>query len=413
MRQRSSVFVFLLLLGSDSDCRISGNTGVTLLKCCPHGEFYGDYNECKVAETGAPAWTPIIYSPARQAFLEPGTMPPHWRIEEASKPKCYGGCGVTEIRSHIQNPMFLLFDNGSLFRTEFLHFLDPGSFCVDSGVALVCEEDNCVDREGTAGQSLTPEGTRIKSRVKKCCGDGASYSDVTAACVVYSSLTSENFSSIHFNETAFVLTAGFPVCSSHEFVVAGKLDERESVLKDDGSLYLRATEITLRAGEFCVEHLLEHPADAASIFTCPEKLPSPIQRNGIERDLRFTLYPIGLFLSAFFLAATLAAGCLMPSTHHMLHWKCQTGHVSCLLIGDLILAIIQVARDSVSGAVCVVLGKSEQQQRKRIAGYYESGELEGNGEDIADERGEKPVQFTKARLSGRGPWAQLCFSHYF
>jgi hypothetical protein len=31
--------------------------------------------------------------------------------------------------------------------------------------------------------------------------------------------------------------------------------------------------------------------------------------------------------------------------------------VSCLLIGDLILAIIQVARDSVSGALCVIFGK--------------------------------------------------------
>jgi G protein-coupled receptor Mth (Methuselah protein) len=249
---------------------------------------------------------------------------------------------------------------------EFSKFLDPGSFCVDSGVALVCEEDNCVDREGTGDQSLTPEGTQIKSRVKKCCGDGASYSDATAACVVYSSLTtSENFSSIHFNKTAFVLTSGFPVCSTHEFVVAGKLDERETFLKDDGSLYLRATEITLRAGDFCVEHLLEHPADKASVFTCPDKLPPRVQRNGSERDLRFTLYPIGLFLSAFFLAATLAAGCLMPSSHHMLHWKCQTGHVSCLLIGDLILAIIQVARDSVSGAVCVILGKSLNSNSER------------------------------------------------
>lgn len=360
MCQRSSVFLLLLLLGSDSDCRISSNTGVTLLKCCPHGEFYSDYNECKVAEAGAAAWTPIIYSPSRQAFLEPGTTPPHWRIEEASKPKCISDCGVTEIRSQFQNPMFLLFDNGSLFRMEFSKFLDPGSFCVDSGVALVCDEDNCVDREGTGSQSLSPEGTQIMSRVKKCCGDGASYSDVIAACVVYSNLsTSGNLSSIHFNNTGIVLTAGFPACSSHEFVVAGKLDDSEAYLKDDGSLYLRATEITLRAGEFCVEHLLEHLADQVSIFTCPEKLPSRIQEKETERDLRFTLYPIGLFLSAFFLAATLAAGCLMPSTHHMLHWKCQTGHVACLLIGDLILAIIQVASDSVSGAVCVVLGKSE------------------------------------------------------
>jgi G protein-coupled receptor Mth (Methuselah protein) len=155
-----------------------------------------------------------------------------------------------------------------------------------------------------------------------------------------------------------VLTAGFPVCSGHELVVAGKLDARESSLKDDGALHVLALEITLLPGEFCIEHLLEHPADKPSIFTCAEKIQSHVQKTERDWDLRFTLYPIGLFLSAFFLAATLAAGCLRPSSHHMLHWKCQTGHVSSLLLGDVLLAVTQLSSDRVSSGVCFTLGES-------------------------------------------------------
>ncbi|KDR21417.1 putative G-protein coupled receptor Mth-like 1, partial [Zootermopsis nevadensis] len=325
---------------------------VTLLKCCRHGEIYDDYDDCKAIESGAPPWTPIIYSPSLQKFLDHGTTPSHWRIEDASRPKCNNNCGETKIRSHFKNPAFLLFDNGSLFLTEFIKFLYPGSFCVDSGVAFVCDVDNCVDRKGIGGQSSSFDGVQTKSRVKKCCGKGAAYSEVKASCVVHSNLTKpEHFSSLRVNNMTMVLTAGFPTCSSHEFVVPAKLDEHESSLKDDGSLHMRALEITLLPGEFCLEHLLEHPADRASIFTCPENL----QGADGNWDLRFTLYPIGLFLSAFFLAATLAAGCLLPSSHHMLHWKCQTGHVSCLLIGDVLLAITQLADRRVSGEVCVTL----------------------------------------------------------
>jgi G protein-coupled receptor Mth (Methuselah protein) len=254
--------------------------------------------------------------------------------------------------------MFLLFDNGSLLLTEFSKFIDPGSFCIDSGISLVCVDDNCVDVERPGGQSLSPERTQTKTRVKKCCGDRASYSDVKAACVVYSNLTTtDNFSTILFNNMTTVLTAGFPVCSSHEFVVAGKLDETELSLKSDGALHMTTLEITLLPGEFCIEHSLEHPADQPRIFTCPEKLPSQVQRNERDWDLRFTLYPIGLFVSAFFLAATLAAGCLRPSSHHMLHWKCQTGHVSCLLLGDILLAVTQLSGDRVSRGVCFAFGE--------------------------------------------------------
>lgn len=66
-------------------------------------------------------------------------------------------------------------------------------------------------------------------------------------------------------------------------------------------------------------------------------------RSQQETDLRFTIYPIGLALSAIFLAATLAAGLLLPASHHVLHWQCQTNHVACLLVGDVLLCIVHLS----------------------------------------------------------------------
>lgn len=75
-------------------------------------------------------------------------------------------------------------------------------------------------------------------------------------------------------------------------------------------------------------------------------------------DIRFTLYPVGFIISAVFLAATLAAGWLLPASHHVLHWRCQTHHVACLMLGDLLMAIIQLAGDSLQGGSCKAVGES-------------------------------------------------------
>lgn len=64
------------------------------------------------------------------------------------------------------------------------------------------------------------------------------------------------------------------------------------------------------------------------------------------RDIRFILYPTGLLISSVFLAATLGAGWLLPASHHLLHWRCQTHHVACLMLGDICMAVIQLAGDS-------------------------------------------------------------------
>jgi G protein-coupled receptor Mth (Methuselah protein) len=66
---------------------------------------------------------------------------------------------------------------------------------------------------------------------------------------------------------------------------------------------------------------------------------------------------VGFIISAVFLAATLAAGWLLPASHHVLHWRCQTHHVACLMLGDILMAIIQLAGDSLHGISCKAVGE--------------------------------------------------------
>lgn len=74
-------------------------------------------------------------------------------------------------------------------------------------------------------------------------------------------------------------------------------------------------------------------------------------------SLKMTIYPIGLAISVIFLAATLAAGSLLPATHHVLHWRCQTNHVACLLVGDLLLCVAQFGVTHFEYWPCFTIGK--------------------------------------------------------
>lgn len=74
------------------------------------------------------------------------------------------------------------------------------------------------------------------------------------------------------------------------------------------------------------------------------------------QDIRFILFPIGLLISVVFLLATLATRYILPSNHHILHWRCQTFYVTCLLIGDLLLAFTQLFGRNAKGFTCVSIG---------------------------------------------------------
>ncbi|KAK2585323.1 hypothetical protein KPH14_010005 [Odynerus spinipes] len=89
--------------------------------------------------------------------------------------------------------------------------------------------------------------------------------------------------------------------------------------------------------------------------TTTEQVPMMQVPHVQATDIRLTLYPVGFIISAVFLAATLVAGWLLPASHHVLHWRCQTHHVACLMLGDLLMAIIQLAGDSLHGGSCKAL----------------------------------------------------------
>lgn len=69
------------------------------------------------------------------------------------------------------------------------------------------------------------------------------------------------------------------------------------------------------------------------------------------------VYSVGLLISVLFLLATLATGFLLPSNHHVLHWRCQTFYVGCLLVGDFLLAINQIYGAEIRGFKCFSMGK--------------------------------------------------------
>ncbi|XP_046680868.1 probable G-protein coupled receptor Mth-like 1 isoform X2 [Homalodisca vitripennis] len=302
---------------------------VVIFNCCPNGTIVTEDGNCRPFRI--PAWAPAVYSPTEKTLYPPGTIPDDWRMQEDTMPRCNPGESpvyfesVFDLSDQPPPPTFFIFDNGSLQLTVAhvdVYPSDPGRYCVNIAGCFVCMP--------------TAEDPNPLPRVKKCCGRRAVFSGKEKSCKVHSQ--NLNIPNVTFIE-------GFPTCL--EFSISGKLDDTHHLLPDG----------TLRSGEkiitdFCIEHLFEHPNDGISVFDCPDVTVSP--RN----DIRFTLYPIGFFISVFFLAVTLVASCLLPSTYHVLHWRCQTNHVACLLVGDLLLGITQISGNALNGPACVAIAIS-------------------------------------------------------
>lgn len=110
-----------------------------------------------------------------------------------------------------------------------------------------------------------------------------------------------------------------------------------------------------------VNYFFSFAGQFASVITCDDNLTdASVEKkvcNSQKNDLRFTLYPIGLAISSIFLVATLVASYLLPASHHVLHWRCQTNHVACLLLGDLLLCITHLSGDCMSKTPCILIGK--------------------------------------------------------
>ncbi|KAL6448502.1 hypothetical protein ACFW04_000422 [Cataglyphis niger] len=329
---------------------------VTILKCCRHGEELqrsdGDLNdELPHCEPTLNEWKPLIYSPMRQIFFQ--KVPSEWHVLDGRRPECDDRSELIHVPYRKANP-FVLLDNGNVvLETGNRDTLPVSHYCADSNALFVC-----MQRKTTGNHAAAT----MRPRVRRCCGENATFHEHKNTCV-------------HLKETADAplllpnassvveIVAGFPTCpKSDNFTILG--DARDAVLQPDGGLEING--IALPTGQFCVERIKELN-QIAKVFACPEHAP---QKPAVRAtDIRFTLYPVGFIISAVFLAATLAAGWLLPASHHVLHWRCQTHHVACLMMGDILMAIIQLAGDSLHGASCKALAIDLREKKTRCRLY--------------------------------------------
>lgn len=305
---------------------------VVINRCCTNDTILDGSGECVRTESSMSTWAPVVYFPSKQTLLDLGTIPVDWKYKENTRPKCSEGIEPTQFPPDSTTQSVVMFDNGSLVLSEHHPplIVNPGKYCIDPAGSVVCVEDR-PDLHGPVSST--------RPKVRECCGRNAVYSEASQSCKVW--LEKDSILPI----ANVTLVPDFPDCDEQgRYAISGKLDDTHKLL-ENGELQFGGKIMS----KFCIERVFERPDDGPTVFTCVEK--HGPQRN----DIRFTLYPMGLFLSVFFLAVTLIASCLLPSTYHVLHWRCQTNHVACLLIGDLLLAITQLSGGALDGPACVAI----------------------------------------------------------
>uniref|UniRef100_A0A1Q3FUJ4 Putative g-protein coupled receptor mth-like 1 n=2 Tax=Culex tarsalis TaxID=7177 RepID=A0A1Q3FUJ4_CULTA len=304
---------------------------VYINKCCRVGEYYDDSQQLCVVG-GIKKWVPKVFLPAKnQIYTDVGNAPVHMKFLENKRPE---NCKVTAYTTD----QILLMGNGSLFLSQKHALVSSPEYCVDEKVALVCARDNGMD------SLQAPEKT---TSVWRCCGPNFAYDKENQTCVKLNQ-SHVNYGARIVQSTHVDLSFRFPDCREH--AIAGIFNP-DNLHEDTGSVSIDSGKI-FASHEYCLEQGLD--GKTVYVFSCVEHL-QPDSVLVENKDLRFALYSAGLLISVIFLAATLATGYLVTSQHHVLHWRCQTHYVACLLIGDLFLAIVQLSGNSITGPACTMI----------------------------------------------------------
>lgn len=224
---------------------------VVISKCCRIGQRLDSNQECVA---GRPEhWWPLILLMLKQTYFQPhGDAPRFFKIRQNFRPAC------SNIEMH-PGSSHALFSNGSLYLSERHSHLDPGSYCIDDDVAVVClpEVSNFESRA---------EPIRL-SKVKKCCGAQAIYSAETSKCTIDNG--DEMTRRLVINSSAVNIVYGLPKCRDGEFTIDSVF--RESNLNyTTGSLVLDSgRQVTWN--EYCLEHTISNThTPYVSVFTCTE-----------------------------------------------------------------------------------------------------------------------------------------------
>ncbi|KOC70837.1 putative G-protein coupled receptor Mth-like 1 [Habropoda laboriosa] len=324
----------------------SSRPKLTVLKCCRHKEELVKESDSETdtrtrCEPTPNDWKPVIYSPSQGSILE--NLPASWNVVQGKKPDCGDNSVLTYVPYRSINPFWLVDDGSVLLEINTDDRFQPNEYCADSNALLVCVRKKMEGNHAAA---------TMKPRIRQCCGEDAAFYETIHACAHMKEAANAT-PLLPIAYSAVDIVPGFPTCPrSDNFTILG--DAKDAILLPDGGLEIDG--VALPAGQFCVERIKELN-QVAKVFACSEhSSQGPIMQAA---DIRFTLYPVGFIISAVFLAATLAAGWLLPASHHVLHWRCQTHHVACLMLGDLLMAIIQLGHHTaLHGGSCKALGES-------------------------------------------------------
>lgn len=213
---------------------------ITITKCCPNDQKLTVTSDQKTCEAGLEkAWFPKIYSPVKRTYIN---VPKSWIIKNNNQfLECDGNIKV--YKQGAPTITYVLLSNGNLTIFELPDAnIPPSRYCIDSGYALVCEET-------PENLHHSQELAQPKTRIKKCCGKGAVWSELKNSCVVMSG----NDYKIELEDDK-VLVDGFPGCS--DYVLVGKLHEGK--MRADGSLELDGGKTVFPVDGYCLEHVLEN-----------------------------------------------------------------------------------------------------------------------------------------------------------
>ncbi|XP_046744401.1 probable G-protein coupled receptor Mth-like 1 [Diprion similis] len=302
-------------------------TRIAIPRCCRSGETLVEGSEGEVGrcQPTKAKWQPLIFS---QTTLSQIPIPEDWDIREKTRPHC----GVDKVLSFYPNSKtqpFIFFDSGLLI----LHSgsgmtYDPNNYCAENDALLLCRGKE-----------------ELKPMVFQCCGIGATLSQDKSQCTVMP----ENSPADSFvvpNATSYDIILDFPNCDqAGNYSVIGEVTDAY-IMKNGTLIY---DHLNIPPGQFCIENTYD--MKSVKVIACTEhaKVRAAIDQ---ETSPHYTLYAVGFLISVVFLAATLAAGWLLPTAHHVLHWRCQTQHVVCLMLADLLMAIIYLGSKSLHPNAC-------------------------------------------------------------
>lgn len=320
---------------------------VQINKCCRNGEHYDVKSDPPCIAGSTDKWAPLIYMIAlNKAFENPGEFPRFFTVHQNQQPE---SCGSVEFFTGD----LAIFSNGSLYVRERSLTVMPANYCVDKDIAMVC-----IPEIHGADPLIAPK--KFSSQVKKCCGPNALYDKLNKTCEFISDKEHPFYDKkiLHHHPDVEVIY-GFPQCDTHYGI--GKFND--SMLNVETGRIQLTESIELEQKSFCLEHIAESTNEhTVNLFTCGDKIPQYMDVftenvTNPHDDIRYTMYSVGLFISVVFLIATLIAGFLMPTKHHVLHWKCQMYYIFCLLIGDFLLGLSQIVDFTKHSGHCVTLGE--------------------------------------------------------